>query len=374
MKRVVLCIHGIRTVAEPIPWRRELDAALRLEGLGDLESRGWTTVAPEYMDLLTVQPEPSDEPPASTYARPSDDQHQRAAGDYWLACSQLEAALGDGTALGPGPIADVPADQIAKRGIPLLFPYARTYCSSSRRRNAIQRRVLDAIPDDCELVIIGYSLGSVVAADLLYHLPKSCNVRLLVTMGSPIALKEISSHLRRVRSSFPFEITGPWLNLVGRADLVAAGRGISRIFPEVLDVYVDTGWTSAHEPDKYLSQSALVRAFGWLERTDEAVSDRSLPELRLPDQLIPVVAFAQYALRLGQALKPGSQQTRFEAARALMAATVRQTLLDHGVRHPVIDRLIEDNADLLRGRFRGEPLQLIDALFRAHMSNPVVAV
>ena len=190
-------------------------------------------------------------------------------------------------------------------------------------------------------------------------------------MGSPIGLKEISSHLRRVRSSFPFEITGPWLNLVGRADLVAAGRGISRIFPEVLDVYVDTGWTSAHEPDKYLAQSALVRAFGWLERTDEAVSDRSLPELRLPDQLIPVVAFAQYALRLGQALKPGSQQTRFEAARALMAATVRQTLLDHGVRHPVIDRLIEDNADLLRGRFRGEPLQLIDALFRAHMSNPV---
>ena len=369
--RVVLCIHGIRTDANPIPWRQELDAALRLEGLGDLESRGWTTVAPEYMDLLTVQPEPSDEPPASTYARPSDDQHRRAAGDYWLACSQLEAALGDGTALGPGPIADLPADQIAKRGIPLLFPYASTYCLSSRRRNAIQRRVLDAIPDECELVIIGYSLGSVVAADLLYHLPKSCNLRLLVTMGSPMGLKEISSHLRRVRSSFPFEITGPWLNLVGRADLVAAGRGVSRIFPEVLDVYVDTGWTSAHEPDKYLAQSALVRAFGWLERTHAATSDRGLPELTLPDRLIPVVAFAQYALRLGQAQKPGSQRTRFEAARALMAETVRQELLDHGVRHPVIDRLIEDNADRLRGRLRGEPLELIDALFRAHVSNPV---
>ena len=218
---------------------------------------------------LTVEPEPSDEPPASTYARPSDDQHQRAAGDYWLACSRLEAALGDSTALGPGPIADLPADQIAKRGIPLLFPYAHIYCSSSRRRNAIQRRVLDAIPDDCELVIIGYSLGSVVAADLLYHLPKSCDLRLMVTMGSPIGLKEISSHLRRVRPP-PFEITGPWLNLVGRANLVAAGRGISRIFPEVLDVYVDTGWRSAHEPEKYLSQNMLVRAFGWLQRTDDA--------------------------------------------------------------------------------------------------------
>jgi hypothetical protein len=367
----VLCIHGIRTDAKPIPWHRQLDAALRLEGLGDLGSCGWTTIAPEYMDLLTVQPEPSDEPPASTYARPSDDQHQRAAGDYWLACSQLEAALGDSTALGPGPIADVPADQIAKRGIPLLFPYARTYCSSSRRRNAIQRRVLDAIPEDCELVIVGYSLGSVVAADLLYHLPRSCNLRLLVTMGSPMGLKEISSHLRRVRSSFPFEITGPWLNMVGRADLVAAGRGISRLFPEVVDVYVDTGWTSAHEPEKYLAQTALLRAFGWLQRTDGATSDRVLPELTLRDELIPVVAFAQYALRLGQAQKPGSQLTRFEAARMLMAESARRELLDHGVDHPVIDRLVEDNADRLRGRFRDEPLGLIDSLFRSHLSNPV---
>ena len=40
-----------------------------------------------------------------------------------------------------------------------------------------------------------------------------------------------------------------------------------------------------------------------------------------------------------------------------MAETVRQELLDHGVRHPVIDRLVEDHADRLRGRFRGEPLQ-----------------
>ena len=48
------------------------------------------------------------------------------------------------------------------------------------------------------------------------------------------------------------------------------------------------------------------------------------PGSALPDRLIAVVAFAQYALRLGQAQKPGSQRTRFEAARALMAETVRQ--------------------------------------------------
>jgi hypothetical protein len=57
--RLVLCIHGIRTDANPIPWRQELDAALRSDGLGDLESAGWTTAAPEYMDLITVRRRPA---------------------------------------------------------------------------------------------------------------------------------------------------------------------------------------------------------------------------------------------------------------------------------------------------------------------------
>lgn len=371
MTRIVLFIHGIRTEAGATRWREELDGALLLEGLGNLQSCGWIAVAPEYMDLLTVQPEPSAEPPASTYARSSDDQHKRAAGAYWLACSQLEAALGDSAVRGAGPLADAPADQIAKPVIKLLFGHAHTYCSSSARRNAIKRRILDAIPEESELVIVAYSLGSVVAADLLYHLPRSCRVRLLVTIGSPIHLKEISGHLRRVRSSFPFEVTGPWLNLVGRADPATAGRGINRIFREVLDVYVDTGLGSAHEAEKYLAQPALARAFGWLERASQLTSDRGLPELRLPNELLAVVALAQYALRLAQAQKRGLQRTRYEAARMLVTESVRQQLLDHNFDHPVVNRLTENNARVLNGRFQDEQVHLIDALLGAHLSNPV---
>ena len=369
--QVVLFIHGIRSDVSATRWREELDAALLVEGRGDLKSRGWPAIAPEYMDLLTVQPEPSDEPPRSTYTRTAEDQHKRAAGSYWLACSQLEVALGDSAVLGPGPMADAPADQIAKPVIKRLFGHAHTYCSSSGRRNAIQRRILDAIPHKSELVIVAYSLGSVVAADLLYHLPRSCRVRLLVTIGSPIHLKEISSHLRRVRSSFPFEIMGPWLNLVGRADPATAGRGINRIFPEVLDVYVDTGLASAHEAEKYLAQPALARAFGWLEGPPESLSDRALPEPTLAPELLSVVALAQYALRLAEAQKPGMQRTRYEAARMLVSASVRQQLLDHDYHHPVVNRLTENNARLLNGRFQDEQVHLIDALLGAHMSNPV---
>jgi pimeloyl-ACP methyl ester carboxylesterase len=250
MNRLLVCIHGIRTDDRPIGWQRELDAALRLAGLGDLKRQGWRLVAPDYWDLMTSKQAPTDEPPSSTFAKPSDEEHIRDAGAYWLACSRLEAALGDHLGGGPSHLAGVPADHVAKAVVPLVFPAAREYCSSPGRRNAIQHRLLQAIPEDCELVIIGFSLGSVVAADLIYHLPRSCRVSLLVTIGSPIHLKEVSSHLRRVRSSFPFGRTGPWVNVVGKFDLVTAGRGLTATFPEVLDVFVDTGLESPHEADK----------------------------------------------------------------------------------------------------------------------------
>ena len=371
MKRILLCIHGIRTGDGTIAWRRELDATLRLAGLGDLKRQGWELVAPDYWDLMTANPAPMDDPPDPTFAKPSEEQHTRDAGAYWLACSRLEAALRDHARGGPSHLADMPADYLAKAVVPLVFPTAREYCRSFRRRNAIQRRVLQAIPEECKLGIIGFSLGSVVAADLLYHVPRSCSVSLLVTMGSPIHLKEVSSHLRRMQSSFPFGRTGPWLNCVGRFDPVTASRGINAIFPEALDVYVDTGLDSAHQPEKYLSQPALARAFHWLEELRPTAPFGRHLEPRVPDELIPLLGLAQYALRLTQAQKRGNQRTRYEAARALTMESLRQELVKHGIEHPVVDHLTQDNADLLEGRFQDQPVTLVDALLAAHMSNPV---
>ena len=125
------------------------------------------------MDLLTVQPEPSDAPRRPLmHGRLTINTGARRATTGWRAAS---LRLRWATAPLSAPARSPTFPQIRSPSVdPLLFPYARTYCSSSRRRNAIQRRVLDAIPGDCELVILEDSLGSVVAADLLYHLPKSC--------------------------------------------------------------------------------------------------------------------------------------------------------------------------------------------------------
>jgi hypothetical protein len=376
VNRVVLCIHGIRTTSAAIPWQRESDAALRIEGLATTDRRGWKTLTPEYMDLLDADPEPRVEEPVLTHMRADDEGEIRAAGAYWLACSRLERALGDSTGLQPGPLADVPADQMAELAIDYrpVLAQAKRYCASAGRRHAIQARLLDALdglPHGTELVIVGYSLGSVVAADLLYHLPSAYRVRLLVTIGSPVHLKEVSAHLRRIKRSFPFELGAPWLNLVGQWDRAAAGRGISHVFPEVLDIYVDTGIRGAHNAERYLAQPALARAFVWADSSTELRPSGHLPELALDNDLLPLVILNQYALRLAQAQKAGAQRTRFEQARALLLDEVAEQVRHHGGALPITDHLGEDHAALLNGRLHDNPIGLVDALLSVHTSNPV---
>ena len=120
------------------------------------------------------------------------------------------------------------------------FKDAEAYRSSSDRRHAIFHRLLRELPEGGDLVIIAHSLGSVVAADLIYYLPEQFRLRMLVTLGSPLALSPLRDHLNRRRHRFAFEILGPWINLAGTGDLVTGFRGISSHFPEALDVFVDT--------------------------------------------------------------------------------------------------------------------------------------
>lgn len=62
----------------------------------------------------------------------------------------------------------------------------RRYVRNEPLRGAILRHLLDQDYDD-EIVLIGHSLGSVIAIDLLDHLPETVHVRRFITIGSPAA-------------------------------------------------------------------------------------------------------------------------------------------------------------------------------------------
>lgn len=68
---------------------------------------------------------------------------------------------------------------------------AKNYVESRKIRAWVLQRILDQVGTPERLVIVGHSLGSVVAADVLRRLPPEGNVVGMVTIGSPLAYKAL---------------------------------------------------------------------------------------------------------------------------------------------------------------------------------------
>ncbi|OHV05263.1 hypothetical protein [Mycobacterium talmoniae] len=78
-------------------------------------------------------------------------------------------------------------------------------------------------------VVIGHSLGSVVAYDTLRARPSNQPVPLLVTLGSPLGLSAISKRLKPQPPAFPAAVRR-WVNIAAPDDVVAARRDLHPVF------------------------------------------------------------------------------------------------------------------------------------------------
>lgn len=147
------------------------------------------------------------------------------------------------------------------------WPDVSRYLGSPGARGSVLAAVvaqLDALRPN---VIIGHSLGSVVAVDALQRLPVETHPALLLTAGSPLAWTElISSDLAWSHSARLL-----WLNLVDTSDAVTAGMHLDWLrAPAALnyrvnnDVYA-TWWErrgdSTHSIQHYLTHPVVARLF-----------------------------------------------------------------------------------------------------------------
>jgi hypothetical protein len=94
------------------------------------------------------------------------------------------------------------------------------------------------LPNGGDIVVVGHSLGSIVAYDLLTWLPGTYTVRQFVTAGSPLGLPVVQRHLLgagggkpRVPASVPDRAEG-WLNAYDVLDVVALLHPIKGQFTE----------------------------------------------------------------------------------------------------------------------------------------------
>lgn len=363
----IVYIHGIKADTATTEWASALESALRRRGRGGLATRGIRLFGPAWREELDgPELDTEIEAPDLTYRRSGDDEYDQAVGRWSLKQAELERALLRRGTLRSGPLGLMPNDALDRAASPVaerVLSEVGRYCRDASRRNACLHAVLQQIPENDDLVVIAHSLGSVLALDVLYHLPPGNNVKLLVTVGSPLGREVARRHLRRVRDRFPAERVGPWLNVVGQWDPVAAGRGIAGPFPEALDVFVDTGMKTSHFAAAYLDQDVIADAIDVALTPPPSTGGVAL-EQRASDWHLPALVQSQMALRIEQRMQPGDRRRRFGLASAVRAAEMHDQL-EAG---PSLDLSI-DNSERLRGRFT--PGDATAVLLATCMSNVI---
>lgn len=247
MTAVLAYLHGVGGVRPG--WAEGL---LSQEGLHSVR-----VVAPSYASILSETPEPggyvpgTDAPALLDLVEVSADQRaayrvrQQALAARAAACTDV---VPTGLAWPPilprpsrWPVLDLlesPARFIAG------LDQARRYVRDPRLRRRVLKHVhagLDSAvqagapdADTGPIVLVGHSLGAIVALDLFAEL--DYRVDLLVTLGAPLGHADIAERL--TDRGVDVSRLGGWLNVVHLLDPVPLGRGAAALFPAATDVYL----------------------------------------------------------------------------------------------------------------------------------------
>ncbi|WP_448638653.1 hypothetical protein [Geodermatophilus sp. URMC 63] len=241
MAPLLVFLHGVGDGDPSRSWLEELNKGLLEAGFDEVSEDA--VVSPRYSDLLETDGIRASLPDR-TYAAKDEDRRRR---EYEVRQTRVSRLVGhdpDAGPLGFDDLPDVVVDVLqtiaVEQRVGQLGQVDR-YISNDGLRGAILRRVLEHLPNEGELVLIGHSLGSVVAIDLLDHLPVGVEVKRLVTIGSPAGSPFIHAKSERLLKRFPYGVVGDWVNLYGRADGVTAGRGLAGTFPAARDVVIAVG-------------------------------------------------------------------------------------------------------------------------------------
>ncbi len=125
----------------------------------------------------------------------------------------------------------------------------------------IVREAVDGVTGP--VVVVGHSLGSVVAYDFVAsgEMPRGVDVRLLLTAGSPLGLEIVRNHLPS-GARYPAGVRR-WVSAYSRNDPVAIGHPIKAFYKgdsKVADLEVSNPGDAAHSIGAYLGHKTVGTA------------------------------------------------------------------------------------------------------------------
>lgn len=324
-KVCLVFLHGIGSGDLQGAWKAPLETSLRERGYPSLNDIDVYT--PRYADLLSAIPSPT------ALAPPETSKSKGRAEEDQLLWKYEGQQANLGLLLSPSPHGKSidGADHAVALGLGMpmrYFDQARRYIKEAGLRGAVLQRVIDQIPEEGDAVVVGHSLGSLVAIDLLDHLPEGLTIRGLVTLGSPAGHPTFhKENFQRLSNRFPLEKVESWANLAGGRDPVTLGSGVGHLFPRALDVRVDTGFgIPGHAAEAYMQTDEAALAIG---SALGGQSDRALAVIErdptIPLDLVEtaVLMALRYNMLLSRAIKKKDERSRFaEAALATQRHTV----------------------------------------------------
>jgi pimeloyl-ACP methyl ester carboxylesterase len=319
MVRLVF-LHGIGDGGITGAWKTTLKDALAVLGYpaSDLDDHN-LVIAPQYTEYLSQDRPPKCDMPEFTAADLPRDEAARERWEYEGRQASLERLLG----IERAPDWPVTIPEVLKSAGLEILVQARRYVKDARFQACILRRVRDHLPVDGEVVIVGHSLGSLIAIDILDQMPPNLVVRRLVTLGSPAGHVVIHSYRKHLLKTFPLARVRSWANVWAALDPVPAGRGIASLFPQALDVRISADASvlypvQHHAAETYLSHPTVATAvgeamFGALTR--ELIRPPKADGRELNENEATIVAGLAYGHFLGDELtKEPGKQARYRAA------------------------------------------------------------
>lgn len=334
----LLYLHGVGQSVHTDQWFHSLARSLGELGVDLPALESDRILVPTYDDLLiSGEPERTDEPPRTV---PFDGDatellalRARWTRDQTRVVNDLPEYTGAGLK-GWGQSLD-PTTNAALKRANRDFEQARRYLTDPALRAAVLHRVLAAIGDQRDLVVVAHSLGSVVAIDLMNHLPAQVRIRRLVTVGSPAGTQGFhrSGPQRLLEAkNFPFHQVDSWINVFSPLDPITFGRGLAGLFPAASDVRIDLPrWE--HASALYLAHPVLARIVAEAVRPVVLGAGGDAPGTELESALDQDEAIALDQLVFGtlvrERLGRGSERReRFAQALTDVAAQVGQQLCE----------------------------------------------